>query len=86
MTLDDVGVVEFGVFLHWMHFKEFKTETALAPCSTTLLKLWKLGDRFLVPQLQNEAIDLMHDIATDRYCISWIFGDMVRNSDGPAIL
>jgi hypothetical protein len=55
MTIDDICEEEFGVFVNWMHTN---TITLSSPPSS-LIKVWILGERFLVPQVQNAALDAL---------------------------
>ncbi|KAF8852839.1 hypothetical protein BDZ45DRAFT_749134 [Acephala macrosclerotiorum] len=60
MTLEDISAEKFGLFVHWMHYQVIASQngvecghTCLIPVET-LIKLWVLGERFLVLQLQNK--------------------------------
>lgn len=85
MTLEDVGDNEFGIFLNWIHFKEIKGRYG-QPGFLDLLQVWILADRFLVPTLQNEAIDLLYDLARNQYLAHWFFKQLVEYSEGPDII
>lgn len=64
MALEDVGEEEFGMFVHYVHFRTIKGgDGTWSPAYTapikSLIKLWILGERFLVPQLQNDVLDIL---------------------------
>jgi hypothetical protein len=64
MSLYEIDPEVFGIFVYWLYHRKIPTQTArLADIDLVhLAKLWILGDRFLVPALQNNAICRMHTI------------------------
>ncbi|CZR61819.1 uncharacterized protein PAC_11716 [Phialocephala subalpina] len=96
MTLEDVGIEEFGSFVHWMHYgviaSKHGVESGDVPLIPTkvLIKLWMLGERFLVPQLQNDAMDILYNRVKNRYS-NFLdnfkdFHDIMGDSEAPAPL
>ena len=60
MTLTDVEIQPFGLLIHWMYQQEI--EGGKDGDIVQLAKLWLLGERFLIPKLQNEAMDLLYEL------------------------
>lgn len=85
MTLEDVGADEFGMFLHWIHLRKLPHTQGYAQSAEKLMKLWKLADRFLIPQLQNVAIRGLHLIVRTGTGSSH-FKAMVENCEGSPTL
>jgi hypothetical protein len=71
MTLDDVDSELFGLLVHWFYTEEVfikdlevvnnKTisQECLDKISILLANLWLLADRFLIPLLQNNIMDVL---------------------------
>lgn len=61
MTLEDVGVETFNLLVNWLYTQ--KVEHAEKKIEHVelyeLCKLWSLGERFLMPKLQNDAMRVM---------------------------
>ncbi|TVY53584.1 hypothetical protein LCER1_G007375 [Lachnellula cervina] len=58
----DVHRKVFGLFVNWIYTQNVVPEqddASNAPSSTTLIELWLLGDRFLIPRLQNEVLAVL---------------------------
>ncbi|KAN0116934.1 hypothetical protein V8E51_002911 [Hyaloscypha variabilis] len=64
MSLYEIDPEVFGIFVYWLYHRKLPTHTArLGHVDLVhLAKLWILGDRFLAPALQNNAICRMHTI------------------------
>ncbi|KUJ07484.1 uncharacterized protein LY89DRAFT_564802, partial [Mollisia scopiformis] len=61
ITLDDVGPEEFGIFVHWLHYRVIRGKSNDSTIAiSTLINLWILGDRFMVPQLCNDVMDILY--------------------------
>jgi hypothetical protein len=60
MTLTDVETQPFGLLIHWMYQQEI--EGGKGGDIVQLAKLWLLGERFLIPKLQNEAMELLYEM------------------------
>ena len=60
MRLEDVEIPIFGMLLHWMYFHEIEDKNEEDVMG--LAKLWVLGGRFLVPEMQNAAIALIFSV------------------------
>ncbi|KAH9222241.1 hypothetical protein DL95DRAFT_402216 [Leptodontidium sp. 2 PMI_412] len=66
MRLDDVEAEVFRVLVHYLYFRELDDSSFIILEDATgeacdfdfllLAKLWKLGERFLMPALQNEVV------------------------------
>jgi hypothetical protein len=56
MEFDDVDVTAFGILSGWLYTQNI-SDSGEWPDLTTLGRLWILGDRFLIPKLQNMAMD-----------------------------
>jgi hypothetical protein len=86
MTLEDVNEKEFGSFVDWLHSKELRSQTTQPLSAETMFKLWKLGDRFLVPRIQNEVMKILHAAAKRSHTDSDFFKAMVSHCEGSPIL
>jgi hypothetical protein len=61
MTLEaDLKV--FGVFSNWLYSQTIFDASGERPGLCTLAHLWMLADRFLIPKLQNEVVDILHNM------------------------
>lgn len=58
MTLPDVELPIFGVFVNWLYL-QFLAHEDTQLTIVELLHQWLLGRRFMAPRLQNLAVDLM---------------------------
>jgi hypothetical protein len=61
MKFDDVDVTAFGVLSDWFYTQKITDSEDKLPDLTTLGRVWILGDRFLIPKLQNMAMDMICD-------------------------
>ncbi|KAH7333112.1 hypothetical protein BKA65DRAFT_40143 [Rhexocercosporidium sp. MPI-PUGE-AT-0058] len=59
VQLYEVMPETFGIFVNWLYTQEIMSEDGEAPDIRSLVHLWLLADRILVPSLQNQAIDLI---------------------------
>jgi hypothetical protein len=57
MEFDDVDVTAFGVLSGWLYTQDISDSEGKLPDLTTLGRVWILGDRFLIPKLQNMAME-----------------------------
>jgi hypothetical protein len=58
MTLD-VDLEAFGIIVNWMYTKDIVASNGEQPGLCTLARVWILADRFLIPKLQNQAMENM---------------------------
>jgi len=65
MRLEDVEIPIFSMLLHWMYFHEIEDKNEEDVMG--LAKLWVLGGRFLVPEVQNAAMALILDTIPGLY-------------------
>jgi hypothetical protein len=61
MEFDDVDVTAFGILSGWLYTQKIEDSEGELPDLTTLGRLWILGDRFLIPKLQNIAMDAIYN-------------------------
>lgn len=69
MELEDVEPAAFHLFVSWLYSQRLMDEQEESPSATTLIRLWLLADRFLIPRLQNEvlaAVDKLRCSQTQR--------------------
>ncbi|CAG8951813.1 hypothetical protein HYFRA_00005617 [Hymenoscyphus fraxineus] len=52
----------FGIFVNWLYKQKIVDENGWVTSAETLIDLWLLAQRFLVPQLQNQALTLLENI------------------------
>jgi hypothetical protein len=57
MTLDDIDPDAFGLLVDWLYTQRVDVDGNSLP---TLERLWIMGDRFLIPAIQNSAMDCIH--------------------------
>lgn len=62
MELEDVYPVTFGILGNWLYKQTLEEEIGWVDDLATLLDLWLLADRFLVPRLQNQALTLLENV------------------------
>jgi len=55
MTLN-VNLKAFGIIANWMYTQDIVASSGEPPDLCTLAQVWILGDRFLMPKLQNQAM------------------------------
>ncbi|KAE9376493.1 hypothetical protein N431DRAFT_332001, partial [Stipitochalara longipes BDJ] len=67
MSLYEIDPEIFGMFVSWIYQRKLPTHTAKFEDVNLihLAKLWILGERFLAPALQNNAICRMHTIVNE---------------------
>ncbi|KAE8445846.1 hypothetical protein EG329_012769 [Mollisiaceae sp. DMI_Dod_QoI] len=58
MTFDDVEGDIFGMPVNWIYLKEIVRGDEKRVTYLNLAKLWSLGERFIMPQLQNAVMDM----------------------------
>ncbi len=56
MTLEDATPVAFGQFVRWCYTRHLNEYDGSELSVETLIDLWLLADKAMVPKLQNEAI------------------------------
>ena len=54
MTLDDIDPDAFGLLVDWLYTQRVDVDGDSLP---TLARLWIMGDLFLIPAIQNSAMD-----------------------------
>jgi hypothetical protein len=59
MELNDIEGDTFGLFVHWLYTQEAEHANEGQMKTLALVKLWNLGQRFIIPQLQNKAMSLL---------------------------
>lgn len=57
MTLEDVEIETFGLFVHWLYFQ--KVEMGSFVRIQALARLWVLAGRCLISRLQNEVMSVL---------------------------
>lgn len=62
MDLGDTDPKIFGIFVNWLYTQTVVNEEGALPSCLESIHLWILADRFLVPTLQNHAMDSL-DVA-----------------------
>lgn len=55
VELEDIIPDVFGTFADWIYTQQIKAHIS----KSSLVLLWLLGDRFIVPQLQNRVMDIL---------------------------
>jgi hypothetical protein len=73
IEFDDVDVTAFGVLSEWLYTQKLANLEGELPDLATLGRIWILGDRFLIPKLQNMAMDAICDKLykgelTEKFC------------------
>jgi hypothetical protein len=82
MTLYEVDPEVFGMFVYWIYNRKLPNTTEGSELVNLLhlAKLWVLGDRFLIPSLQNKAIFRIHTIINEgRVCKFMEFMNLAYN-------
>jgi hypothetical protein len=59
MTID-MDLNAFGLFVNWLYNQVILDASGEQPDLPTLAHLWIFADRVLIPQLQNQAMDIMY--------------------------
>jgi hypothetical protein len=59
MKLDDIEKSTFGLFVNWLYTQKIENVDGDEMTMLKVLQLWNLGQRFLIPQLQNSAMFLL---------------------------
>lgn len=62
MELEDVYPVTFGILVNWIYKQTLEEQIGWVDDQATLLDLWLLADRLLIPQLQNQALTLLENV------------------------
>jgi hypothetical protein len=57
MTLDDIDPEAFALLVDWLYYQRIESDGIDLP---TLARLWIMGGRFLLPAVQNSAIDSIY--------------------------
>jgi hypothetical protein len=58
MTIDDIDSAAFGLLVHWLYTQGLRDrEGEDIPTALLLAKVWVLAGRFIMPLLQNFAMD-----------------------------
>lgn len=56
LDLEDTEPHVFGTFVNWLYSQDIENAEGEVPDDSTLVNLWLLADRLLVPKLQNHVI------------------------------
>jgi hypothetical protein len=59
MELDDIEGSTFGRFVNWMYTEKVEHADESQLTMLELTQLWNLGQRFIIPQLQNKAMSFI---------------------------
>jgi hypothetical protein len=59
MELDDIEADTFGLFVNWLYTQKIERADDTNLTAEELGKLWILGQRFIIPQLQNKAMSIL---------------------------
>lgn len=77
-TLENVDEGTFALFTEFLYTGTVDSRAAVAVCDSKLPRLWVLAEKFLLPALQNRAMDLIRvgldehrHILTD--CLDWVY-------------
>jgi len=67
MTLFEIDLESFGMFVYWLYQRKLPTHTVDFEDVDLvyLANIWILGDRFLIPSLQNNAAFRIHTIINE---------------------
>ena len=65
MSLEDTEPHVFGTFVNWLYSQEIENVDGEVPEDSTLINLWLLADKCLVPKLQNQVIRALDKRAKD---------------------
>ena len=60
MTITDVSPRIFGMMVNWLYTQEITDEKGNPPSCRLSVELWILADRFMMPALQNCAIEALN--------------------------
>ena len=60
MHLDDVEPEVFGLFIHWIYYQDIPNEPTQPGYLLNVARLWVMAQRFLIPRLQNAAIQILN--------------------------
>lgn len=60
MTLD-VDEEAFGVLANWLYSQAVVSKSGRRPVFGTLARVWIMGEQFMIPILQNQVMDAIHD-------------------------
>ena len=64
MRLEDVSEDTFNILVQWVYEQKVKSVTD-HPGFIALVELWQLAERFLMPKLQNDAMDVIWSYMAD---------------------
>jgi BTB/POZ domain len=64
MTLD-VDEEAFGVLVNWSYSQCVVSKFGRRPCCDTLGRVWIMAERFMMPILQNQVMDVIYDLVRD---------------------
>ncbi|KAE8445850.1 hypothetical protein EG329_012773 [Mollisiaceae sp. DMI_Dod_QoI] len=61
VTFSDIDAYEFGYFVHWVYYGVLvdKQDQCSLPFELRI-QLWNLGERFQMPELQNDMMESLH--------------------------
>jgi hypothetical protein len=67
MILDEIDLEAFGMFVYWLYQRKLPTHTVDFEDVDLvhLANIWILGDRFLIPSLQNNAACRIHTLINE---------------------
>lgn len=61
MIIDDIDGELFSYLAHWIYHQVVEDDKSKTRDHLTLVKLWQLAERFLIPTLQNHIIGILYE-------------------------
>jgi hypothetical protein len=85
MVLEDVEEEIFALFVNWLYSQKVEDAGEEIPDQDDLIRLWVLGQRLLVPKLQDQTIDALHkrsdeDWTAPTHMTKYIYDNTVEGS------
>lgn len=78
LDLEDTEPHVFGTFVNWLYSQDIETAEGEVPEVSTLVNLWLLADKCLVPKLQNQVMHALDKSAADTALKSAVLSDEGR--------
>lgn len=66
LDLEDTEPHVFGTFVNWLYSQDIENAEGEVPDDSTLVNLWLLADKCLVPRLQNQVMRALDKRAKDK--------------------
>ena len=85
MDLEDTEPHVFGTFVNWLYSQDIENAEGEVPDDATLVNLWLLADKCLVPKLQNQVMRALDKRARDKASTSVVASDQDRVTVGDAV-